>query len=98
MFESSEPALTAIDLRQPDPSGQLVRVVAVSWPSPYRGVRLASGEVAIVDATGRLVATTGRDYRIAGLLVSVAAAGGPLFDRGESWWGGFTVCGSVSPL
>lgn len=98
MFESSEPVLTAIDLRQPDPSGQLVRVVPVSWPSEYRGVRLATGEVAIVDAAGNLVAMTGRDYRIEGLLVAVAAAGGPLFDRGESWWGGLTVCGSVSGL
>jgi hypothetical protein len=32
------------------------RFVSVAWPSDFTGVRLAGGEVAVVDASGNLVA------------------------------------------
>ena len=81
---------------EPDPSAWLVHVVPVTWPSEYTGVRLANGEVAVVDATGDLVALTGRDYRLGGLMIGVGAVGGPLF--GKSWFAQFMACGSVSQL
>jgi hypothetical protein len=36
----------------------------VMWPVGFTGVRLARGEVAVLDADGKVVATTGRTYFI----------------------------------
>ena len=37
----------------------------VMWPTGYTGSRLADGQVAVLDASGVVVATTGREYAIA---------------------------------
>ena len=100
-------AVTAIKIRrldpglqtEPDPSGFRVPVVPVTWPADYTGVRMASGQVAVFDATGNLVAMTGREYRVTGAVTKVAAIGGELFGK-PAWLSAVTVCrrtGSVVP-
>jgi hypothetical protein len=62
----------------------------------YTGVRLADGEVAVLDGAGHLVATTGSKYRLKGQWAVIAAVGGPLFGK-PPWIDGFDVCrGSAS--
>jgi len=39
--------------------------VPVIWPTGYSGIRLTSGEVAVLDQEGKVVATTGKHYRLA---------------------------------
>jgi hypothetical protein len=92
-------APTAIELSPldtgvwPEPSGlgYPVRFVEVSWPLEYSGMRLASGEVAVLDGAGSLVATTGSTYRLKGEWRIAAAIGGQLFGKG-AWIDGFNVC------
>ena len=38
---------------------------AIVWPAGFTGVRLANGEVAVLDQAGNVVATTGNEYGIA---------------------------------
>lgn len=38
---------------------------AVIWPVGFTGVRLADGEVAVLNQAGNVIATTGKDYGIA---------------------------------
>ncbi len=79
-----------------DPSTWQVRLAPVGWPSEYTGVLVASGEVAVVDATGNLVAMTGREYQLEGELRMEAAIGGPLFGK-PGWPVAFNVCRPSSP-
>lgn len=67
------------------------RFVAVRWPLEYTGVRLADGEVAVLDGAGHLVATTGSPYRLQGEWAVVGAIGGPLFGK-PPWVDAFNVC------
>jgi hypothetical protein len=39
--------------------------VPVMWPTGYTGLRLARGEVEVLDEAGKVVATTGKRYDIA---------------------------------
>jgi hypothetical protein len=84
----------------PEPSGVdpwPVPLVPVRWPESHRGVRLADGEVAVVNA-GRLVAMTGMNYRLKGDWAILGSIGGPKFPH--EWIHGFNVCpdmGSVVP-
>jgi hypothetical protein len=84
----------------PEPSGVdpwPVPLVPVRWPTDYTGVRLADGEVAVVN-TGYLVAMTGMQYRLKGEWAILGSTGGPKFPH--SWIHGFNVCpdsGSVVP-
>ena len=93
----------------PEPSGlgYPLRFVQVRWPAEnvgeglawHSGVRLASGEVAVLNASGDLVAVTGGRYRLRGDWAMVAAIGGPWFAKGP-WIDAFNVCldsGSVVP-
>jgi hypothetical protein len=74
------------------------RFLAVRWPLEYTGVRLADGEVAVLDGSGEHVATTGSNYRLKGEWAVVAAIGGPLFGE-PSWIDAFNVCrGSESVI
>ena len=74
------------------------RLVPVRWPLEYTGVRLAGGEVAVVDGAGQLVATTGSNYRLKGEWAVVGAIGGPLFGE-PPWIDAFNVCrGSESVI
>jgi hypothetical protein len=85
---------------QPAGLGYPVQFVQAAWPSEYTGVRLARGEVAVLDRADDLVATTGSKYRLKGVWVMAGAVGGPLFGRGD-WIAGFHVCGgsgSAIPL
>ena len=67
------------------------RFVAIRWPLEYTGLRLSDGEVAVLDGAGRLVATTGGNYRLRGEWAVVAAIGGPLFGK-PPWIDAFNVC------
>lgn len=74
------------------------RFVALRWPLEYTGVRVADGEVAVLDGAGHPVATTGRSYRLKGEWAVVAAIGGPLFGK-PPWIDAFNVCrGSESVI
>jgi len=76
----------------PAPSGvDPLRFVGVSWPSEHVGSRLADGEIAVLDGSGRVVATTGVGYRFSGEWVLAGSIGGPIFPR--SFIQGFSVCG-----
>jgi hypothetical protein len=75
---------------EPDPSQWIVHVVSVRWPSQYSGVGLANREIAVVDATGHLVAMTGRTYQLDGVMIFGGAVGGDLF--GKTWPGALDVC------
>lgn len=85
----------------PEPSGVdpwPVPLVPVHWPMDYTGVRLANGEVAVVNGAGHLVATTATSYRLKGDWSILGSVGGPKFPH--SWINGFNVCpdsGSVEP-
>ena len=81
------------------PGVEPVRLMAVRWPLEYTGVRLADGEVAVLDGAGHLVAATGRNYRLKGEWAVIGAIGGPLFGE-PPWIDAFNVCrgdGSVIP-
>jgi len=96
IMNTSNRTVTALELLTPQPSGvgyPAQVFIAASWPSEYKGVRLADGEIAVLDGAGSLVATTGRKYRVDGLSISVAPVGGPLFGKEFSWIGAFIVCG-----
>jgi hypothetical protein len=80
-------------------TGERARFVPVYWPTEYRGVRLAGGEVAVLDGAGHVVATTGRRYRLKGEWAMEAAIGGSLFGA-PPWIDSFDACrdsGSVIP-
>ena len=83
----------------PGPSGvDPERFVSVLWPLEYGGVRLAGGEVAVLDGAGHLVAMTGTKYRLSGEWAVIGAVGGPLFGK-PPWIDGFDVCrGSESVI
>ena len=61
------------------------------WPLEYTGLRLAGGEVAVLDGAGHPVATTGTSYRLKGEWAVVGAIGGDLFGE-PSWIDAFNVC------
>jgi hypothetical protein len=92
-------AVTAIRIRRvdpalqvdPDPAGFRVPVVPVTWPAAYTGVLMADRQVAVVDGSGNLVAMTGREYRLTGAVLVIAAVGGELFGKG-GWVHSVTVC------
>jgi hypothetical protein len=67
------------------------RFVALRWPLEYTGLRLAGGEVAVLDGAGNLVATTGTNYRLRGEWAVAGAIGGPLFGE-PPWIDAFSVC------
>jgi len=46
-----------------DAKGDTTRVI---WRMGYSALRLAGGEVVVLDRDGKVVATTGRSYRIGG--------------------------------
>ena len=74
------------------------RFVALRWPLEYTGLRLAGGEVAVLDGAGHPVATTGSKYRLTGEWAVVGAIGGPLFGE-PPWIDAFSVCrGSESVI
>ena len=55
------------DIADDWPSGKAgLSDVPVQWPRGFTGVRLAGGEVAVLDTAGNVVATTGRNYRLRG--------------------------------
>jgi hypothetical protein len=58
--------------------GTVVGVTPVIWPLGFTGRREGS-EVAVLDPTGEVVATTGRTYRL----------------DGGYWGEGFSACGAV---
>ena len=77
----------------PEPSGVdpwPVPLVPVHWPMDYTGVRLADGEIAVVNGAGHLVATTATSYRFKGDWSILGSIGGPKFPH--SWIDGFNVC------
>ena len=66
-------------------------IVAVTWPEGFRGVHVGD-DLAVVDASGGLVAVTRRTYRFRGVWFSIVAA----WADGEgsySTFGGFSACG-----
>jgi hypothetical protein len=67
------------------------RFVALRWPLEYRGVRLADGQVVVVDGADKAIAVTGHRYRLEGDWAVVAAIGGPLFGK-PPWIDAFNVC------
>jgi len=69
----------------------------VAWPVGFRGVRLAGGEVGVVDPANHLVAITGRRYS---LNVSIGGIGGFADYKGPTWVESYVLCsdlGSVIP-
>jgi hypothetical protein len=51
----------------PDPEyGTQIDGRPVMWPVGYTGLRLTGGEIAVLDRSGNVVATTGRAYAISG--------------------------------
>jgi hypothetical protein len=64
--------------------------VLIRWPMDYSGLRMADGEVAVLDEAGHLVATTGRKYRLTGdWAVYGSISGNPLPNGG---FDGFNAC------
>lgn len=50
-----------------DPTyGTTFNAKPVMWPVGFTGLRLAGGEVAVLNRAGRVVATTGREYALSG--------------------------------
>jgi hypothetical protein len=72
---------------------------SVAWPSGFRGVHLTSGEVAVLDSAGKLVAMTGRKYRLKGAM-AVAGPAGPGYSlpNGVSPLQGFGACGDPQSI
>jgi hypothetical protein len=73
--------------------GDKARFEAVWWPMDFAGVRLAGGEVAVVDGAGNLVAVTGRKYRLKGEWLGLSSIGGPDFP--STWIAAFYACGAI---
>jgi hypothetical protein len=69
------------------------RFEAVWWPMDFGGVRLAGGEVAVMDGAGNLVAVTGRKYRLKGEWLGLGSVGGPDFP--SAWIAAFYACGAI---
>ena len=63
--------------------------VSMMWPEGFTGVRVAGGDLAVVDGSGNLVAMTGRNYQLRGGFVTHEAPGYP----GTKGIGGFLACG-----
>jgi hypothetical protein len=74
------------------PLGVHPQTVFVRWPMDYTGVRLADGEVAVLDSAGHLVATTGRNYRLKGQWVVYGSIAGPEHPLPNGGFGGFNAC------
>jgi hypothetical protein len=74
------------------PSGTDMRgVVPVQWPKGFTGVRLSGGDVAVLDAAGNVVATTGRNYRLKGMWMIGAIGFEPDAPKHVA---GFRACGA----
>jgi hypothetical protein len=69
------------------------RFESVWWPMDFAAVRLAGGEVAVVDGAGNLVAVTGRKYRLKGEWLVAGSIGGPNFP--SRWIDAFYACGAI---
>jgi hypothetical protein len=93
IHSADDPNLTVEDVN--DPPGQTGP--AVAWPVGYRGVRLAGGEVAVVDPADNLVAITGRRYS---LKLSVGAVGAYALGNAAppGWIDTFNACGDVGSV
>jgi hypothetical protein len=63
--------------------------VAVFWPGGFTGARLPEGELAVTDASGNLVAATGRNYKLKVQFPTKVIPGYPDASRIE----GMEVCG-----
>ena len=77
-----------------DVAGQ--RFVSVMWPTGLTGVRTLGGELAVVDASGGLVAMTGRKYRLKGHWVVIQPFGEPF--PLPLVLGAFQACGDGSSV
>ena len=66
------------------------RIVPLQWPVGFTGVRLAEGQIAVVDPTGNLVALTGHTYAFKGASVIEIYALGNAAPPG--WVSEFNVC------
>jgi hypothetical protein len=81
----------------PEPSGvEWVPFVHTYWPSAYKGLQLANGEVAVVDETDHLIAMTGGRYQFKGGWVVYGSIGGPKYPY--SWIHAFNVCGEAGSV
>jgi hypothetical protein len=71
----------------PDEGMSLAGDVAVFWPDRYTGTGLDGGELAVVDASGNVLAITGKAYRLKVQLPLRVAAGYPDASRSEGTQG-----------
>jgi hypothetical protein len=71
-------------------------IVSVQWPVGFTGVRLAGGQVAVVDASGNVAAMTGTKYRLKGSWLVIQPFGEP--HPRPLVVGGFWACGDESSV
>lgn len=75
------------------PSDDGSNITSVAWPSGFSGVRLTGGVVAVLDGAGKLVAKTGRKYRLKGGMAVNGPLGPDPMPPGLSGLAGFRACG-----
>jgi len=69
-------------------------IVSVTWPSGFTHLRLAGGEVAVLDPHGNVVATTGRRYSLKGAWI-IGAPFGFRESPEPLQVTGFVACGAI---